>query len=147
MIMNNQSDRPRVLRAIRKCLSDAYDHLQNAMDELDEIGDGSLGTGMTPLIGGYLMPNPKDKYTHALIDIDSAEKSLKPLIRRFSDGRVDRSHFRSDEAMIMLRDIAEFEFGILISRLSERSGRESVWYRLRELTEKLESVFHLVAEK
>lgn len=145
-MMNDQSDRPRVLRAIRKCLSDAYDQLQDAMDELDEIGDGSLGTGMTPLIGGYLMPDPKDKYTHALIDIDSAEKSLKPLVRRFNDGRVNKSHFKSDEAMIMLRDIAEFEFGILIAKLSEKSGRESVWYRLRELSEKLESVFHLVAE-
>ena len=43
--------------------------------------------------------------------------------------------------------------GILISSeevmqlLSERRGRDSVWYRLRELNEKTESAFNLVSEE
>ena len=144
--MKEEPDRPRILRAIKKCLSDSYDHFQQAMDELDEIGKGSVGTGMAPIIGGYAMPNPKDKYRSALIELDSAEKALNPLVKRFRDGRVNESHFKNEEAMRLLGDLAGFEFNILIAKLSEQTGRESVWYRLRELSENVEKVFKLVVE-
>ncbi|MFW9920665.1 MAG: hypothetical protein ACFFED_13760, partial [Candidatus Thorarchaeota archaeon] len=132
--MSEITDRPRVIGAIKTCLSKAFDSVQDAMDALDAIADGSVGTGMTPLIGGYAMPDPKEKYRSALIDIDSTEKALKPLVKRVSDGRVNKSHFQSDEAMIILKDIAEFEYDILLAKLQEKTGRESVWYRLRELS-------------
>ncbi len=145
--MSSQSDRPRVLRAIKKCLSDAYDHCQEAMDTLDEIGRGSIGTGMTPLVGGFAMSDPKDNYRSALIEVDKVEKSLRPLSKRYEDGRVNASHFKDEEAMKILQDIAQFEYQIIFDRLSKREGKETVWYRLRELSEKIEKVFRLVAEK
>ena len=144
--MSEITDRPRVLKAIKKCLYDAYEHVQDAMESLDAIGDSSIGTGMTPIVGGYAMPNPKENFRSALIDIDSAEKSLKPLIKRYQDGRVNETHFEGDEAIIILKDIAEFEFDLLIAKLTETKGRESVWYRLRELMEKIEKVYKLVSK-
>ncbi|MCK5238915.1 MAG: hypothetical protein KAR33_05155 [Candidatus Thorarchaeota archaeon] len=116
------------------------------MDELDEIGQGSIGPGMAPIVGGYALPDPRKQYRAALISIDSAEKALNPLLKRLKDNRVNETHFQKDEAMIILKDISEFEYDILMAKLSERSGRESVWYRLREMTDKIEKVFRLVAE-
>ncbi len=145
--MSEESDRPRILRAIKKCLSDAYDHFQQAMDELDEIGKGSVGPGMAPIVGGYAMPNPKSKYRAALIELDAAEKALNPLIKRFRDGRVNRSHFENDDAIRLLGDLAGFDFNILIDKLSEQTGRESVWYRLRETCENVEKIFKSVTKE
>ncbi len=146
-MLKEQSDRQRVLGAIKTCLSNAYDKIQDAMDALDAIGDGSLGAGMTTIIGGYAMPNPKENYRSALIDIDSAEKALKPLIRRFNDGRVNREHFADDEAVTLMTDIAGFEYDILIMKLKNKTGRESVWYRLRDLSIKIEKVYRLVSRE
>jgi hypothetical protein len=117
------------------------------MDELDEIGQGSVGPGMAPIVGGYALPNPKKRYRAALISIDSAEKALTPLLKRYKDGRVNDSHFQKEEALTILKDISEFEYEILMAKLSEKSGRESVWYRLREMTDKIERVFRLVSEQ
>jgi hypothetical protein len=116
------------------------------MEELDEIGQGSGGAGMTPFVGGYAVPDPKKRYRAAFIAIDSAEKALAPLLKRLKDGRVNETHFQKEEAMVILKDIQEFEFDILMTKLSEKSGRDSVWYRLRELTDKIERVFRLVSE-
>ena len=144
--LSEETDRTRILRAIKKCLSDSFDHFQEAMDELDEIGKGSIGPGMAPIVGGYALPDPTKQYRAALISIDSAEKALNPLLKRLKDNRVNETHFQKEEAMTILKDISEFEYDILMAKLSERSGRESVWYRLREMTDKIENVFHLVAE-
>ncbi|TFG06281.1 hypothetical protein EU538_10485 [Candidatus Thorarchaeota archaeon] len=141
------SERRRILKAIKKCLSDTYEHFQNTMDALDEIGRGSMGTAMTPFVGGYGMNDPVDSYRKALIELDSAEKSLKPLAIRVRDGRVNESHFQSDEAVKMLRDLIDFDYEVLIRRLSQREGRESVWYRLKETSQKCEEIYQLVAEK
>ncbi|TFG11196.1 hypothetical protein EU537_13030 [Candidatus Thorarchaeota archaeon] len=145
--MSSESDRPRVLRAIKKCLSDAYEHCQEAMDALDEIGRGSIGTGMTPLIGGFAMSDPNDNYRTALIEVDRVEKSLKPLIKRYEDERINESHFKDEQVMKILQDIAQFEYQIILDKLSKRQGRETAWYRLRELSDKIEKVFRLVAEE
>ncbi|NHJ13921.1 MAG: hypothetical protein EAX95_09590 [Candidatus Thorarchaeota archaeon] len=140
------TERTRFLRAIRKCLSDAHSYLLDAMDELDEIGKGTLGTGMTPLVGGYAMKDPKDNYRTALIKLDAAEKSMEPLAKRFKDGRIDKSYFKNEKAFTLLRDIVDFEYQILVEMLAERRGRESVWYRLKEISDMTEEVFNLVAE-
>ncbi len=145
--MSEVTDRPKVIGAIKTCLSNAFDKIQDAMDALDAIADGSVGTGMTPLIGGYAMPDPKEKYRSALIDIDAAEKALNPLVKRVLDGRVNNTHFQNEEALIILKDIAEFEYDILLAKLKEKSGRESVWYRLRELSDKIERVYKLVSKE
>ncbi len=145
--MTEVSDRPRILRAIKKCLSDSFDHFQNAMDSLDEIGRGNIGAGMSPLVGGYAMQDPKKKYREALIEVDSAEKALAPLVRRFNDSRVNESHFTDDKALVLLKDLAQFDFTMIVDRLAERSGRESVWYRLREISQKVEHVFKLVSSQ
>lgn len=145
--MNEALDRPRILRAIKKCLSDAYEHIQDAMDALDEIGKGSLGAGMTSLVGGFAMKDPKENYRSALIDLDSAEKALTPLMKRISNGMVIESHFKDKKAMLLLSDLSQFEYQSLVSRLLEREGRESVWYRLRELGQKVETIFKLVASE
>ncbi|MFW9869180.1 MAG: hypothetical protein ACFFEL_06110 [Candidatus Thorarchaeota archaeon] len=144
--MTEAEDRPKILRAIKKCLENGNEYFANAMNTLDEIGRGSLGVGMTPLVGGYAMKDPKENYRTALINIDSAEKALKPLIKRFKDGRVNQSHFTSERAMVILGDIAGFEFEILIRKLSEGSGRESIWYRLKEIRAKMDELQNLVAE-
>ncbi|MFW9810320.1 MAG: hypothetical protein ACFFE6_13160 [Candidatus Thorarchaeota archaeon] len=144
--MTEAEDRPKILRAIKKCLENGDEYFANAMNTLDEIGRGSLGVGMTPLVGGYAMKDPKENYRTALINIDSAEKALMPLIKRFKDGRVNQSHFTSERAMVILGDIAGFEFEILIRKLSEGSGRESIWYRLKEIRAKMDELQNLVAE-
>lgn len=145
--MTEQSDRPRILRAIKKCLSNAFDHLEDAMDALDEIGRGSIGAGMTPLIGGYAMKDPKSFYRTALINIDSMEKALRPLAIRVRDGRVNKSHFTEERALVILMDIIETDYDYVIVRLSNEMGRDSAWYKLREIRAKIKEVFELVAEK
>jgi hypothetical protein len=140
-------DRPRVIRAIKTCLSDSYEHFNDAMDSLDSIGMGSMGAGMTPLVGGYAMSDNKDKYRSALVKLDSGRKSLEPLAKRIRDGRVDQSYFESERAMVLLKDIIEYDYDILIEFLAERKGRESVWYRLRELGEKVKQVFEMVSKE
>lgn len=132
------------MKAIKTCLSDAFGYFTDAMDALDEIGKGSVGTGMTPLIGGYAMKDSKDNYRTALIKLDSARKALKPLAKRIADERVNDSHFSSGDAIVLIKDVTEFDYDILIDLLSERKGRESVWYRLRELKDKIEKAFRLV---
>ncbi len=116
------------------------------MDSLDEIGKGSVGSGMTPLVGGYAIKDPKDQYRTALIKLDSAQKAMNPLTRRLKDGRVDQSHFKSEEALLLIRDLTEFDYDILVRSLAERRGRESAWYRMRELREKVQKAFDLVAD-
>ncbi|TFG28565.1 hypothetical protein EU527_17140 [Candidatus Thorarchaeota archaeon] len=145
-MMTGEIDRPRILKAIKKCLVNGNEFFQKAMDQLDEIGKSSLGTGMTPLIGGYGMKDQKTHYRQALIEIDSAERALKPLITRFKDGRVDGSHFKSDRALVLLRDLVGMDYNILIRKLTEQSGRESTWYRLKELRAKIAELLTLVEE-
>lgn len=144
--MTEEMDRPRILRAIKKCLVNSDEFFKKAMDVLDEIGKGSMGVGMTPLIGGYGMKDPKSNYRGALIDIDSAERSLKPLTTRFKDGRVNASHFKSERAMILLQDIDGMNYSILVRKLVEQSGRESIWYSLKELRTKIEELLTLIAD-
>ncbi len=145
--MSQLPERQKFLRAIRKCLSDAHGCFQNAMDALDEIGRGSVAVGVTPIVGGYAMRDPKEDYRAALISLDSAEKALEPLAKRLHDGRVDESHFKLPHAITLLTDLVDFDYNILIALLSERRGRESVWYRLDELSKKATAVFDLVAEE
>ncbi|MHA2079923.1 MAG: hypothetical protein ACW99H_02120 [Candidatus Thorarchaeota archaeon] len=145
--MTEREDRPRVLRAIRKCLVDGDNYFQEAQDKLDEVGKGSMGVGMTPLIGGYAIKEPKDHYRQALIKVDSAEKALLPLIKRFKDGRVNESHFASERAMVILGDLAGMDYNILIQKLMEQSGRESTWFRLKELREKIVELLELIVEQ
>ncbi|MFX1370024.1 MAG: hypothetical protein ACFFAY_15635 [Promethearchaeota archaeon] len=144
--MTDTAERAKFLHAIKKCLSDAHGFFQDAMDELDEIGKGSVGTAMTPLVGGYAMKDPEDNYRVALIKLDAAEKAMQPLARRIKDGRVNDTHFKKPEALVLLKDLIELDYQILVEMLAERRGRESVWYRLKELSDKTESIFHLVAE-
>ncbi|MFW9768139.1 MAG: hypothetical protein ACFFF9_06430 [Candidatus Thorarchaeota archaeon] len=144
--MTESGDRNRILRAIRKCLENADEYIENAMEVLDEIGRGSLGIGMTPLVGGYAIKDSKENYRQALINLDSAEKALKPLITRYRDGRVDESHFTSERALVILGDIAGFEYGILIRKLSEGGGRESAWYRLKDFRAKMSELQALIAK-
>jgi hypothetical protein len=40
-------------------LVDGDNYFQEAQDKLDEVGKGSMGVGMTPLIGGYCNQGPK----------------------------------------------------------------------------------------
>ena len=145
--MRDYKDRPRVIRAIKTCLSDTYEHFNDAMDSLDSIGVGSMGAGMTPLVGGYAMSDEKDKYRSALVMLDAGRKSLRPLAKRVHDGRVDDSFFSSEEAMIILKDVIDYDYNLLIDLLAERKGRESVWYRLREISEKVKQVFTLVSKE
>jgi hypothetical protein len=142
--MTDSTDRPRILKAIKKCLVDGDEYFQKAMDELDEIGRGSVGVGMTPLIGGYAIKNPKSYYRSALIEIDSAERSLDPLITRFKDGRVNKSHFTSEEALVLLGDLAGVDYDIFVKKLADQQGRESIWYRLKELRKKINDLLQLV---
>ncbi|UCE09669.1 MAG: hypothetical protein JSW61_11935 [Candidatus Thorarchaeota archaeon] len=144
--MTEESDRPRILKAIKKVLSDTYDHMQDAMEALDDIGRGSLGAGMSPLVGGYAMREPKEKFRSALISIDSAEKALAPLAKRLEDGRVNDSHFNDEKAISVLRDVIVADYDQMVARLSRGEARESSWYRLRELSEKIKDVFELVAD-
>lgn len=117
------------------------------MDILDEIGRGSVGVGMTPLVGGYAMNDPASNYRRAIAELDKGEKSLRPLAVRFRDGRVNASHFSDEQAMVLLKDIVEFDYQLLFDMLAQRRGRESVWYRLKELSEKTQTVFKMVASE
>ncbi|MHA1638145.1 MAG: hypothetical protein ACTSUB_09045 [Candidatus Thorarchaeota archaeon] len=144
--MSEIPDRARILRATKKCLSDAYDQIQNAMDALDEIGKGSLGSGMTSLVGGFAMKNPKEYYREALIDIDSAEKALKPLFKRYHNGMVNETHFKDEKSKVLMTDLIQFDFAGIVTTLTERTRRESVWYRLREMSQKVEEIFKLVCD-
>lgn len=144
--MAKSDDRSRVLRAIRKCLVDGDKYFEAAQDSLDEINKGSVGVGMTPLIGGYAIRDPKEHYRQALINIDSADKALSPLVKRYSDGRVNESHFKSDHAMVLLGDLAGMDYNIIIQKLMEQTGRESTWFRLKELREKIAELIELIAD-
>ena len=143
--MTDVEDRPRILRAIRKCLVDGDEYFEAAQDSLDEVFKGSVGVGMTPLIGGYAIKDPKSHYRQALISVDSAEKALSPLTKRFKDRRVNESHFTSEKAMVILGDLAGMNYNILIQKLMEQSGRESTWYRLNR--EKIAELLELIAEQ
>ena len=145
--MTDVEDRPRILRAIRKCLVDGDEYFEAAQDSLDEVFKGSVGVGMTPLIGGYAIKDPKSHYRQALISVDSAEKALSTLTKRFKDRRVNESHFTSEKAMVILGDLAGMNYNILIQKLMEQSGRESTWYRLNELREKIAELLELIAEQ
>ena len=144
--MSEIPDRARILRATKKCLSDAYDHIQVAMDALDEIGKGSLGSSMTSLIGGFAMKDPKEYYREALIELDSIHKALIPLIKRYNNGMVNETHFKDEKSKVLMINIIQFDFAGIIATLTERIGRESVWYRLRELSKKVEEIFNLVCD-
>ena len=145
--MTDTDDRPRILRAIKKCLLDGDEYFRAAQDSLDELNRGSVGVGMTPLLGGYAIKNPNENYRQALISVDSAEKSLLPLVKRFKDGRVNASHFTSDRAMVILGDLAGMDYNILIQKLVEQRGRESTWYRLKELRAKIAELVDLIADQ
>lgn len=145
--MTDVEDRPRILRAIRKCLVDGDEHFQKAQDSLDELYRGSLGVGMTPLLGGYAIKNPNENYRQALFSVDSGEKSLLPLVKRFKDGRVNASHFKSDRAIVILGDLAGMDYNLLIQKLAEQRGRESTWYRLNELRAKIAELVDLIADQ
>lgn len=144
--MSEIPDRARILRATKKCLSDAYDHIQAAMDALDEIGKASLGSSVTSLIGGFAMQDPKSFYREALIEIDSVDKALIPLIKRYNNGMVNETHFRDEKSKVLMTDLIQFDFAGIIATVTERIGRESVWYRLRELSKKVEEIFNLVCD-
>ena len=144
--MTEDMDRSRILRAIKKCLVDGDEYFAKAMDALDEIGKGSMGVGMTPLIGGYGMKDSKSHYRGALFEIDAAERALIPLTKRFKDGRVNQSHFKSERAMVLLQDLEGMNYSILIKKLSDSSGRESTWYRLKELRAKIAELLPLIEE-
>ena len=144
--MIDSMERPRILRAIKKCLGDGDQFFQNAMDTLDDIGKGSLGMGMTPLVGGYAIKDPKGSYRGALIEIDSAERALEPLITRFRNGRVNESHFKSKSALVLLGDLAGVDYNIIVRKLADQSGRESTWYRLKELRAKIDELMSLIAD-
>ena len=141
------TDRIRVLKAIRKCLIDTKTHFQEVMDILDEIGKPSASAQLGSfVVGGFFFPDKKEEFGKALIVLDSAEKTLEPLAKRFHDGRVNASHFTDDYALTLLSDIIDYDYQILIDLLAERKGRESVWYRLKELSEKIHNVMDLIAE-
>jgi hypothetical protein len=139
------SERPKILKGIRRCLSDAYSLFQEAMDALDEIGKATVGPSMTPLLGGYAMRDPSKYYRTALIKLDSAENALHPLALRLKEGRVNSTHFRDEKAMVLLKDLTEFDYQVLINLLSDRRGRESVWYRLDELSKKAREIHEMVS--
>jgi hypothetical protein len=145
--MTDIEDRTRILRAIKKCLVDGDKYFKAAQDSLDEVYKGSVGVGMTPLLGGYAIKDPKDHYRQALINVDSAEKALLPLTKRFRDGRVNASHFKSEKALVILGDLAGMEYNILIQKLVEQRGRESTWYRLEELRAKIAELIDLIAQQ
>ena len=141
------SDRVKILRAIKKCLSDALASFQETMNILDKMGETSVSAGVsTPVIGGYLIRDDEKEYRKALITLDTAERALHPLAKRIRDGQVNSSHFNDDQALILLKDLTDFEYQLLVNLLAERRSRESVWYRLREITEKIEKVIELIAE-
>ncbi len=144
--MTEVSDRPRVLKAIKKCISNANEHFQKAMDALDDKTRWSHRPVMTYMFGGYLTKDRKTNYHKASIEVASAEKALYPLTRRFRDGRVNAEHFKDKEALTLLKDMTEFDYQELIRLLLERKGRESAWYRLEGLRKKAKAVLEKVAD-
>ena len=144
--MTEVIDRPRVLKAIKKCLSGAHEHFQKAMEFLDEIGRGSLGPGMTSIFGGYLLKDWKGYYRTARVEVESAERAIYPLTKRFRDGRVNAEHFIDEEALLLLKDLAEFDYQIPIRLLWAHKSHESVWYQLEELSKKAKAVLEKVAD-
>ncbi len=144
--MRDTTDRSKFLKAIKKCLSDAHGFFLDTMDALDDIGKASSRTAMTGIFGGFVLKSSEENYRTAILKLDAAEKALYPLARRVRDGRVNESHFNNPEALLLLRDIVDFDYGILIQFLSERKGRDSVWYRLRDLSKKIEEIFDLVVD-
>ncbi|MFW9966789.1 MAG: hypothetical protein ACFFEA_06505 [Candidatus Thorarchaeota archaeon] len=144
--MRDTTDQSKFLKAIKKCLSDAHGFFQDAMDALDEIGQASPRTGMTGIFGGIALKNSESNYRDAIIKLDAAEKSLEPLAKRIRDGRVNESHFKDPKALVLLKDVLDFDYQILMNLLLERRGRESVWFRLRELSQKTEESFGLVVD-
>ncbi|MFO7835412.1 MAG: hypothetical protein R6V83_02065 [Candidatus Thorarchaeota archaeon] len=145
--MSDDLPQKNILRAIKKCLSDTYAHFQEAMDILDEIGRGSLGASVTPIVGGYAMKDPKERYRKALIEVDAGEKSLQPLAKRFHEGIVNSTHFEDETALVLLKDIVDYDYDILIRKLAERRSRESVWYRLDEMSKKIRQLFEEVSDQ
>ncbi|MEM2143406.1 MAG: hypothetical protein QXQ81_09130 [Candidatus Thorarchaeota archaeon] len=143
--MSEPNSREKFLRAIKKCLSDVDIHFQKAIDELDQVGRASLGLGMTPILGRYGIRDPSKHYTNALIELDLAEKSLQPLRKRLGDGTVNASHFTSEKALVMLRDLCEFDYDILVNLLANKRGKESVGLRLVELDRLAVELLNLVA--
>jgi len=144
--MTEVIDRPRVVKAIKKCISDAHEHFQEAMDALDDKTRWSLRPVLTSIFGGYLTKDRKANYHKASIEVALAEKALYPLTRRFRDGRVNAEHFKDKEALTLLKDLTEFGYQELIRLLLERKGRESAWYRLEELSKKAKAVLEKVAD-
>ncbi len=144
--MVDSIERPRILRAIKKCLVSGDQFFQKAMNTLDDIGKGSLGYALTPFVGLYAVKDPKSNYRSALIEIDSAEQALRPLITRFRDGRVNESHFKSKNALVLLGDLAGVDYCIIVRKLVDQSGRDSTWHRRRELRAKIEELMSLVAD-
>jgi hypothetical protein len=140
-------DRVRVLKAIRKCLTDTKDSFQESMDILDEIAKPSASAQLGSfVVGGFFFQDKDHEYGNALIKLDAGENSLEPLAKRVRDGRVNATHFTDDYALTLLSDIIDYEYQILINLLAERKGRESVWYRLKELNDKIQQVMDLIAE-
>ncbi len=144
--MTEVIDRPRVVKAIKKCISDAHEHFQEAMDALDDKTRWSLRPVLTSIFGGYLTKDRAANYQKASIEGALAEKALYPLTRRFRDGRVNAEHFKDKEALTLLKDLTEFDYQVLIRLLLERKGRESAWYRLEELSKKAKAVLEEVAD-
>lgn len=138
-------ERTKTLDGIRRCLSDAQSLFQEVMDTLNEIGKGDFGMTLTPFVGGLAMKDPAKNFRNALIKLDSAEKVLQPLAVRLRDGRVNSSHFKDERAIVLVRDLAEFDYGQLIKLLAQRRGRETVWYRLDELSKKAREAYQLVS--
>lgn len=145
--MSEATNRPRTIRAIRKCLTDADEYFRDGMDALDEVGRSSVATGMTPLIGGYGIKDGRSEFRTALIKVDSGEKALEPLLKRFRDRRVNMTHFTSERALVILNDLAGADFDMLVKKLMDNTGRESVWYRLREIRATISELLTLVAEE
>jgi hypothetical protein len=122
-------------------------NFQESMDILDEIAKPSASAQIGSLmVGGFFFKDKEHEFGNALIKLDLAEKSLDPLAKRVRDGRVNASHFTDDYALTLLSDIIDYEYQILIRLLAERKGRESVWYRLKELTDKIQKVIDLISE-
>ena len=89
--MTESTDRGRILRAIRKCLVNADEYVENAMNTLDDIGRGSLGVGMTPLVGGYAMKDSKDVKK---IRVVSTQKDNRVLLKVADSGPGIPRHIR-----------------------------------------------------
>ena len=92
------------------------------------------------------MKDSKSHYRGALFEIDAAERALIPLTKRYKDGRVNQSHFKDERAMILLQDLEGMNYSILIKKLVDSSGRESTWYRLKELRAKIADLLTMIED-